>query len=644
MDFQTLDKHEYVSFDIFDTLIKRNVAIPSDVFRLVELKYNKLFPSNQISDFYTQRVNAERIANLQSTTEDITLDDIYTQLEGVYTLEILQQLKKIEIQMELEVCVANKEIMPFYQYCVKNKKNILIISDMYLSKEIITAILERNGITVYNKLYVSSSFGLKKSTGSLFKFVLNDMNINSKQLIHIGDNKKSDYLRPKLLGIQSILIPNHINHLHYYNENGLPSEDVFAYKTIGAFINNHLNGEKYFKIGYETLGPLLYGFTTWLLKDLKKNGIKRIFFLSRDGYLVKKSFDILNDSDIEGRYFYASRRAWIVPSLWMNPELEDVIKLFSTVKRMSVKSFLERVSLKPYKYKDALKGYNLNLETIILRDGKLTDGNFSEFYSTVKEEIIEQSKKEYQDVISYIEQEFFVGKVAIFDIGWKGSIQKAMLKIINHHNFSTNIFGYYLGLRRVEQNMNMKGFLFHPGQNDDIKYKETLCNAFMETFFTADHGSLENYRNENGKIVPILLPHEFLSKEEGSIDEMHIVKEIQKGAIKFVMDFSNTETSKYINVSPYWTIHNLFNMGLSPRKDEVELFGDFRYSDFNNYYFAKPNTLFFYIKNPQRLIIDFINSVWRIGFLKRLFKIPLPYYRIYNWVYKNKKKRNNNIQ
>lgn len=35
-------KHDCVSFDIFDTLVKRYVSLPTDVFDIVELRYNSL--------------------------------------------------------------------------------------------------------------------------------------------------------------------------------------------------------------------------------------------------------------------------------------------------------------------------------------------------------------------------------------------------------------------------------------------------------------------------------------------------------------------------------------------------------------------------------------------------------------------------
>ena len=36
-----IEKYDVVSFDIFDTLLKRNVKKPTDIFRYMEKKYQK---------------------------------------------------------------------------------------------------------------------------------------------------------------------------------------------------------------------------------------------------------------------------------------------------------------------------------------------------------------------------------------------------------------------------------------------------------------------------------------------------------------------------------------------------------------------------------------------------------------------------
>ena len=65
---QLIDENEVISFDIFDTLLLRNVHQPSDIFRIVEKCVEKRY---QIKDFCRNRViaeaNARKIAKNQET-------------------------------------------------------------------------------------------------------------------------------------------------------------------------------------------------------------------------------------------------------------------------------------------------------------------------------------------------------------------------------------------------------------------------------------------------------------------------------------------------------------------------------------------------------------------------------------------------
>ena len=68
---QYIDRCEVVSFDVFDTLIKRNVRTPKDVFSLVEREALKRFGVS-MEGFRDKRVCAERTARELSDREEIS--------------------------------------------------------------------------------------------------------------------------------------------------------------------------------------------------------------------------------------------------------------------------------------------------------------------------------------------------------------------------------------------------------------------------------------------------------------------------------------------------------------------------------------------------------------------------------------------
>lgn len=195
--YKEIDRHTYISFDVFDTLIKRDCAKPVDVFYGVETKADKEFQQN--THFAKARIQAEATARRKGR-EEVTLDEIYSCLSLEISSDEVEQLKSWELEYEYELCQLNPLIKPVYDYCVKHKKKVVIISDMYLPERVIADILDKVGIH-YEALFVSSSYMVTKAKGGLFTSVLKQLQIKPSDMLHIGDNKRSDYLMPKALGI-----------------------------------------------------------------------------------------------------------------------------------------------------------------------------------------------------------------------------------------------------------------------------------------------------------------------------------------------------------------------------------------------------------------------------------------------------------
>lgn len=109
----TIKKYEVVSFDIFDTLLKRDVSSPTEVFRLIEEKIGE--------NFSELRIQAEKKARTLLNKEEVTLEDIYHFLP-----QSLNIAKDMELKCEKELLGVNTAIFPIYEYCRKNQKKLLL--------------------------------------------------------------------------------------------------------------------------------------------------------------------------------------------------------------------------------------------------------------------------------------------------------------------------------------------------------------------------------------------------------------------------------------------------------------------------------------------------------------------------------------
>ena len=194
-----LKGYNVISFDIFDTLIVRYVDKPENIFEIIEQKIESAV------NFKNNRIKAEKIARNKFNRE-ITIDDIYAELERFYDKNLIYLLKSLEISLEIDFCTRREDVYEFFEKCIELNKKVIITSDMYLPLEVIKRILEKSNINGYTNIFLSSDTGVCKKDGNLFELIIKKLNIKPSKILHIGDNKNSDYNMPNKLGIKALLI------------------------------------------------------------------------------------------------------------------------------------------------------------------------------------------------------------------------------------------------------------------------------------------------------------------------------------------------------------------------------------------------------------------------------------------------------
>lgn len=90
------------------------------------------------------------------------------------------------------------------------------------------------------------------------------------------------------------------------------------YKSIVQQDTKRLKQEKAHYIGCRYAGPVLYSYAEWIIEQAEQKGVKRLYFIARDGYLIKKIADVIlsrKKKDITTHYIYGSRKSWRMVSL-----------------------------------------------------------------------------------------------------------------------------------------------------------------------------------------------------------------------------------------------------------------------------------------------------------------------------------------
>lgn len=594
----TISQYQYASFDIFDTLVKRNVPSPADVFRIVENKYNAKYPENQIVEFTEKRKQAERMARKNKIREEINFEDIYNYID--FTMEIKSKLMRIEIQTEKSVCTPNYPIKKLYRKCLENKMKIIITSDMYLPETVIIQILQKCGYEDYYKLYLSSNIGFQKITGNLFRYILKDLKINAKQMIHIGDSKKADFISSFKQGIHPILISRNIKNTNFVRGEELKKDPYI-------FINNKLpkyeNETEMFQWGYEAYGPLILGFCVWIHNIYKEKHIEQMFFLARDMNLIFEIYSKLYSEDTV-KYLEVSRRSLRIAYILKKGHIDSVYDTMARIK-YSVSQICCSIGLEPQEIISCCRSYGITLkESDEFPKNSTEEYNILEHIIMNKLQVFDDKLCDYLVYMGVLDEQ----KTAIIDIGWHGTIQN-MLEIITDKKFT----GIYLGstIRNYFRKMDIQGFWFEAEDEFSILPKLTMM-CILEVMLFPKIGTTISYEQKEKAVVPIYGPCEMN-------ESYHFVHKFQNGAVQFVKDYIETYSDNNFLISPDVSLMAYEKMAFQPTLHQARQLGSLPYEEGKVVKLADAGKLYHYIIKPKDLIKDYSAAKWKTGFIKQLF-------------------------
>ncbi|WP_035764670.1 HAD hydrolase-like protein [Butyrivibrio sp. NC2002] len=609
-----MKKVQIYSFDIFETLVNRIVVHPYCIFKLMVsvAKEKKILLPDNFSD---KRILAEKKA--RAADEYYNIFDIYSFINDIsVSKEILIDL---EFETELRYAFVNREMKKRLEQLRQKGEEVCIISDMYWPKEYLDKYLSYFGIVDYIDLFCSCDCKASKYDGSLFKFVLRTLKIKSSQLVHIGDNYRSDFLIPRLMGIKAHLFNQEHNYDKYYlsRKEDYIESDISDSKFICCTCD--IKESREYQLGYSLFGPVLYEFANWIDGKRKQYGISKLFFLSRDGMIIKKAYDLLYP-DSYTSYFYASRKALIIPTLHYYNTYAEISNCFFVSGRETNIELLDK----------------LGVDSRILQNNengkqdreKISNCNISDLYELFKEDINKNSIIQEKFLKDYLLKQGLTENSLIIDIGWFGNMQYSLEKIINGNRGILK--GVYLGIvpyseRVVSKEIAAEGFLFGRGKEKFYQVVKSAI-AFFEFFFTAEHGTVNGYSKD---LTPILGKEELLKTNE--VDERYVHSELQRGAIDYVLKRKLYIDSVHREASSSIAIKNIENFLNNPRLDDISILKDIAISRSKGTVrkMVSARSFFYYCSHFKDFINDFNQAGIKTAFFKEIFKIEMPYLDYY---------------
>lgn len=390
--------------------------------------------------------------------------------------------------------------------------------------------------------------------------------------------------------------------------------------------------------GYYVLGPILYGFAAWLGDTAEKQQLSHIYFLARDGYNVKKAYDLISYDHPnwpQGSYLYASRRAFYVPLLASCKTYEETLSIMSDRSSWNAQEFVEALGLQ----KNVLPKW-MDAKKLVYREELPKSVEFKKLFEQLRPQIVKESQAEYDSLSQYLVQEgvpLYAGKrVGIVDIGWNGSMQTYLSRLL-HNIFGEQSclpFGMYLGLTTKAQTLgsNAEAYWFDNRISNQSFDPITPFKGLLELFFSNEEGSTDHFikvqQGNNILAKPVLKQYEY-SGTSALEQEKSNLESLRTAALRYVK--THTQINKE-NSSAESSMSLITSLGLHPSLKQAKFFGDLLFEDGDIAPLAKPQKISKYLMHPSMLKSDLLESRWKVGFLKRLFLLPGNYYQLYSFL------------
>lgn len=612
-------KYKYIFLDIFDTIVSRKVQ-PEYTKKIWANKIIKKLALNiSMLELYKKRNEVEKKLGQQAFNNNNDwefkyidlVDELYNYLHPTISLKKFQQLAiKTEIEVESSVLIPEKNLLKELAQAKKENKKIYCISDMYLSKEMIKKIFTNlNIIDLFTDFYISCEYMKNKKTGSLYDIVLKKLNVSSENCIMIGDNYSSDYEIPKSKGLTAIFLDKTTTYQKYdqfINENN-ENKILEKFLTLTKTKTNR----------FEHTIFSLYLFIEKLYYQLLNDNLDEVFFLSREGEFLKKLFDSyvnkIYGKKIKSHYIIASRKSTYLPSLKPLKE-ENFSVLLQQYVYINLEEFLASLNFSKEEQTSILESFSHDLKNISQKEiAKFKETEKKELQALINkkydtkiiylyeskilkylklnkkfQEIYETNRKNQNTLFKkYIKSLTKEKKICLVDIGWNGSIQDNIEKILGP---DYQVKGYLLGLirRDMKNSANKKGLIFYNTPKKSKNFNLYFENrTIYEILLGASHGSANKYIEKNNKVEVLTF-----EKEEEHNLYINLISKIQDSMFQIFEKlleilpngyYDNIQLNKLIN-----KIH--FQMIFEPTQEQLQFFNKiYHYENFGVFEFSKFN-------------------------------------------------------
>lgn len=269
-------------------------------------------------------------------------------------------------------------------------------------------------------------------------------------------------------------------------------------------------------IAASVAAPTLVGYVLWVLCRAEQLGLRRLYFIARDGQiLLEIAHRLVGQLNIayELRYLYGSRRAWLLPAM-TNIDDEQLSLLQDLSVSPTVRHALARLDIAPEEISESLSSIGFT-ENSWSRN--LNPSEYQLLCTRLKADkrlhqvILEKAAAKRPLLLRYLKQEGLLDPIpwGMVDIGWKGRPQNAVGRLLTAEG-GTPPASFCFGMRKGPSHNR------HVVRHEVYFFDEVLGVGFinllprqglialMEAFCSADHGQVVGYEERANAVCPVL--------------------------------------------------------------------------------------------------------------------------------------------
>lgn len=494
---------DLITSDVFDTLVTRPVATPSDLF--LRLADRVDLPAHVTPHVFTSaRRDAERRARrdrstmrrhqLVTTNPDITEGDIVHDPQVAAPEVTLAEIWELmpptwgdratmldaELALEADALQPIAETVEAFRWALEAGIPVVLVSDIYLTSDQLTTVLAGAGVdmALVDEVVSSADHRLGKTHGLLARTIA-QRSVAPDRVAHLGDNEVADVETAAKLGAHAI----HVDVPSAQHHVDLPPVPLRAWSStsgsdlgISAATRAVLVGagrfetDQSFQYGAGVVGPVLTGFVRWVSDTTAALGASHVHCMLREGATIADLLDATASTErTEPTPVRLHVSRWVtMRAAVIDGTPDELMTALARRAGLTVDHVVRAFACDPVRVRAVFGGDRADPNHIAEAYEALAADDL------LRGQIVEHAAELRERVMIYLRSRLVLddGPLVVADVGWGGTIQEGLTRILRAGGIDHEVIGLYLamsaaGEERLVQGARMLSYL--PNGADDAE-------------------------------------------------------------------------------------------------------------------------------------------------------------------------------